>query len=154
MGGTWERMIGSVHTVLKTLAKKQVLTDEQLQTLLSESEKIIKYRSITTVSGDPNDPPALTPRMLLLMKSNPSFPPGVFVKEDICAKRRWKQVQYLASVFRRWAREYLPALQARQKRMRSKTNIPKEDIVLVAERNIQKGQWPLGRVIDTNMGRD
>ena len=101
MGGAWERMIGSVRTVLKALAKEQVLTDEQLQTLMSESEKTIKYRSITTVSGDPNDPPALTPRMLLLMKSNPSFPPGVFVKEDVYAKRWWKQVQYLASVFRR-----------------------------------------------------
>ena len=59
-------MIRSTRTVLKALAKEQILTDEQLQTLMTESEKIINDRSITTVSSDPNDPPALTPSMLLL----------------------------------------------------------------------------------------
>ena len=88
-------MIRSVRTILKALAKEQVLTDEQMQTLMTECEKIINDRPITTVSGDPNDPPALTPSMLLLMKSNPSIPPGVFVKDDIYAKRWWKQIQYL-----------------------------------------------------------
>ena len=155
MGGAWERMIRSVRTVLKALVKEQILTDEQLQTLMTECEKIINDRPITTVSGDPNDQPALTPSMLLLMKSNPSIPPGVFVKDDIYAKRWWKQIQYLASVFwRRWVREYLPTLQARQKWMKSKTDIRQGDIVLVAEQNIPRGQWPLGRVIEVNVGRD
>ena len=77
MGGVWERMIRSTRTVLKALAKEQILTDEQLQTLMTESEKIINDRPITTVSSDPNDPPALTPSMLLLMKSNPSIPQGI-----------------------------------------------------------------------------
>ena len=64
-------------------------------------------------------------------------------------------MQYLASVFwRRWVREYLPALQARQKWMRAKAELRKGDIVLVAEVNIPRGQWPLGRVIDVNVGRD
>ena len=110
---------------------------------MTECEKIINDKPITTVSGDPNDQPALTPSMLLLMKSNPSIPPGVFVKDDIYAKRWWKQIQYLASVFwRRWVREYLPTLQARQKWMRSKTDIQQGDIVLVAGQNIPRGQWP------------
>ena len=34
--GAWERIIRSVRTVLKALAKEQVLTDEQLQTLRTE----------------------------------------------------------------------------------------------------------------------
>ena len=85
-------MIRSTRTVLKALAKKQILTDEQLQTLMTESEKIINDRPITPVSGDPNDPPALTPSLLLLMKFNSSIPQGVFVKEDIYAKRWWRQV--------------------------------------------------------------
>lgn len=49
MGGAWERMIRSVRTVLKALAKEQVLTDEQLQTLMTECEKITNDKPITTV---------------------------------------------------------------------------------------------------------
>lgn len=155
MVGAWERMIRPVRTVVKALAKEQILTDEHLQTLMTECEKIINNRPLTTVSGDPNDLPALTPSMLLLMKFNPSIPSGIFVKEDIFAKRWWKQVQYLASVFwKRWVSEYLPALQARQKWMRAETDIRKGDIVLVAEQNITGGQWFPGKIIEVNVGRD
>ena len=38
--------------------------------------------------------------------------------------------------------------------MRSKTDIRQGDIVLVAEQNIPRGQWPLSRVIEVNVGRD
>ena len=38
--------------------------------------------------------------------------------------------------------------------MRSKTDIRKADIVLVAEQIIPRGQWHLGRVIEVNVGRD
>ena len=89
------------------------------------------------------------------MKYNTCIQTGVFVKDDVYAKRWWRQVQYLASVFwKRWVRKYLPALQARQKWIRSKADLGKGDIVLVAEANIPRGQWPLGRVVDINMGRD
>ena len=71
----------------ESIAKEQKLADEQLQPLMTESEKIINDRPITPVSGDPNEPPALTPSMLLLMKSNSSIPQDVFVKEDIYSKR-------------------------------------------------------------------
>ena len=155
MGGVWERMVRSTRTMLKALAREQLLTDEQLQTLMAEGERIMNNRPITPVSSDPKDPPALTPSMLLLMQSNSCIPSGVFVKEDVYAKRWWRQVQYLASTFwRRWIREYLPVLEARQKWMRAKTDLRKGDIVLVAEVNIPKGQYPLGRVIDVNVGRD
>ena len=122
---------------------------------MTKSEKIINDRPITTVSSDPNDPPALTPSMLLLMKSNPSIPQGVFVKDDVYVKCWWRQVQYLANTFwRRWIREYLPALQARQKWQRAKLDICSGDVVLVADENIPRGQWPLGKVISVKVGRD
>ena len=58
MGGVWERMIRSTRTILKALASEQLLTDEQLQTLMAEAERIINDRPITPVSSDPKDPPA------------------------------------------------------------------------------------------------
>lgn len=155
MGGAWERMIRSTRKILKALVKEQLLTDEQLSTLMTEVEKILNDRPITTVSNDPNDPAALTPNTLLLMKSNHCIPHGIFNKKDIYARRWWRQVQYLSNVFwRRWIREYLPMLQLRQKWQRPNANIQKDDVVLVAQENIPRGQWPLGRVIRPNCGRD
>jgi len=155
MGGAWERLIRSTRTILKALAGEQLLNDEQLITLMTETEKIMNDRPLTPVSSDPRDPPALTPNMLLLMKSNQCLPPGLYKKEDLYAKRWWRQVQYLADIFwKRWLREYLPALQKRQKWQRKTTDLRKGDVVLVATENVPRGQWPLARVSDVNVGRD
>ena len=65
-------------------------------------------------------------------------------------KRRWRQAQYLANVFwRRWIREYLTRLAERQKWIEKKKNLCSGDIVLVADENVHRGQWPLGRVLET-----
>ena len=155
MGGAWERMIRSTRTILKALANEQLLTDEKLLTLIAETERIINDRPITPVSNDLRDPAALKPSMLLLMKGNPSIPKGVFKKEDVYAKRWWKQIQYLSDVFwKRWIKEYLPALQTRQRWQRQTRNLNANDIVLVADENIPRGQWPLGRVTEVIKGRD
>lgn len=155
MGGAWERLIRTTRSILKALSKEQLLTDEQLLTLMTEAEKIINDRPITPVSNDPRDPPALTPSMLLLMKSNTSLPQGIFSKEDNYSKRWWKQIQYMANVFwRRWLREYLPMLQTRQKWQRQTTNLRPGDVVLVSDEKSPRGQWPLGRVLDVSLGRD
>jgi hypothetical protein len=53
-----------------------------------------------------------------------------------------------------YIREYIPTLQARQKWPRPQRDIREGDIVLVAQENIQRGQWPLGRVVTINVGRD
>jgi hypothetical protein len=66
------------------------------------------------------------------------------------AKRRWKQVQYLATVFwKRWTNEYLLQLQERQKWIRPKINFKLGDIVLVVDNSRPRNSWPMGRVIKT-----
>lgn len=115
-GGVWERQIRSVRKLLKSILKEQNVDDESLQTLMCEIEAIINDRPITTSSDDLNDLEALTPNHLLLLKRQPLLPPGLFEKEDLYSRRRWKQVQYLTDLFwKRWVREYLPLLQERQK---------------------------------------
>lgn len=155
MGGAFERMIRTTRSILKAIANEQLLTDEQLLTVMTEVEKILNDRPITSISDDPGDQPPLTPNMLLLMKTNPCIPQGIFRKEDVYARRWWKQVQYIANVFwKRWMHEYLPLLQVRQKWQRPMSNIQIGDIVLIAQENVPRGQWPLGRVREVNVGRD
>jgi hypothetical protein len=143
MGGARERLIRSTRFHLKAIAQEQLLTDEQLHTFMTEVEKILNDRPITPVSDDPRDPTALTPSMLLLMKTNTSIP------------RWWKRVHYLTYVFwKRWLHEYLPTLQARQKWQRQTTNLRSGDVVLIAEENVPRGQWAFGRVVSVLEGLD
>lgn len=82
-GGIWERLICMVRQVLLSVLHQQHLEDEGLQTLFCEVESILNSRPITAVSDDCQDLEALTPNHILLLKSNPSFPPGLFNETDI-----------------------------------------------------------------------
>ncbi|XP_068757491.1 uncharacterized protein [Montipora capricornis] len=153
-GGVWERCIRTTRKVMKALLKEQPLNDEGLLTLFAEVESIINGRPITKVSDDPKDSDALTPNHLLLLRSGTSLPPGLFVKGDNYSRRRWRQVQYLADVFwRRWLREYLPALQERQKWGAAKRNFAVNDIVLVFDDTVPHSSWPLGRVLEVHSNK-
>ena len=115
-GGVWERCIRTARKVIGAVLKEQVLDDEGLSTLMCEVESIVNGRPITNVSDDPTDLQPLTPNQLLLMRSGPVAPPGVFQKEHLYSRSRWHQIQYMADLFwKRWVREYLPLLQKRQK---------------------------------------
>ena len=148
-GGVWERCICTVRKVMAALLKEQTLDDEGLLTLTCEVEAIVNGRPITKVSDDPRDPEALTPNHLLLLRSGPALPPGLFTKIDSYSRRRWRQVQYLADVFwRRWKREYLPALQERKKWISTTQNFAVSDVVLVLDENLPRCSWPIGRVLE------
>ena len=79
--------------------KEQPLDDEGLTTLMCEVESFVNGRPTTKSSDDPSDSEALTLNHLLLLRSGPKLPPGVFRKEDVYSRRRWRQIQYLADVF-------------------------------------------------------
>ena len=149
-GGVWERCIRTVRKVLNAILNQQILDDEGLTTLLCEVESIINSRPITQVSEDPKDLEALTPNHLLLLRSEIPLTPGVFQKEDLYSRRRWRQVQYLADQFwKRWSKEYLPMLQTRLKWLREQRNLSVGDIVLVVDDTCSRNAWPLGRIIET-----
>jgi hypothetical protein len=148
-GGVWERMIRSVRRVLYGLMKKQCvqMDDEAMSTLLCEVENIVNCRPITKLNDDPDDIEALTPNHLLLLRQGSELPCGLFSKDDSYARRRWKQVQYLADIFwSRWSKEYLTALQERQKWFRPRRNVMVDDIVLIMD-STPRNSWCLGKVV-------
>jgi len=76
-------------------------------------------------------------------------PPGIFQKEHMYCRNRWRQVQYLANQFwTRWKKEYLQILQQRQKWTVSKRNMKVGDIVLIKDEDTPRYQWPLGRIVE------
>ena len=148
-GGVWERCIRTTRKILQALLQTQTIDDESLTTLLCEVESIMNGRPLTTVSTDARDPEALTPNHLLLLRSAPQMPPGLFREEDCLSRRRWRQVQYLSDIFwKRWSKEYLPLLQRRQKWTRQHRNLAVGDVVLVSAENSPRNLWPLGRIVE------
>ena len=148
-GGIWERLIRLLKRILLSVTKQQTLDDESLHTVMCEVEAILNSRPLTAVSSDPNDLEPLTPNHLLLLKKQPILPPGVFKADDVYAKRRWRQVQYLSDLFwTRWIKEYLPLMNVRQKWNRIRRNFEKGDIVIIADTNAPRGSWMLARVLE------
>ena len=138
----WERLIRSIRRILHSLIEERLLNDEALRTFLVEVEKILNGRPITSVSSDPQDFEALTPNHTLLLCRNLSVCPDVFEESDKF-KARWKHGHLLANEFWcRWTKEYLPTLQERQKWLSHKPDVRVGDLVLMADRNMPRGQWP------------
>ena len=155
-GGAWERQIRSVRSTLGVLLKEfgSRIDDEMLATLLCEAESIINSRPLTAISDDVDDLAPLSPGMLLTLKKGGGWAP-ISTTGCAYARKRWKQVQYLADLFwSRWRREYLQSLQSRQKWATPKRNVQVGDIVLLVEANIARSQWSLGRIIEATAGKD
>ncbi|XP_064627989.1 uncharacterized protein LOC135487823 [Lineus longissimus] len=150
-GGVFERMIGLTRKVLNSVISQhsiRKMDEDCFRTLLCEVQAILNDRPITKLSDQSDDLEALTPNHLLLMKRQPSLPPGVFEKEEIYVKRRWRQVQYLSDLFwKRWVGEYIPLLQERQKWLEVRRNMDYGDIVLLADDRAPRNSWSLGRII-------
>ena len=150
MGGVWERQIRTIRKLMCSILKEQTSTDESLVTLFCEVEAIINSRPLTKVPGDAGDLEPLSPNHLLLLKDKPNLPPCVAEETGPYAKKRWRQVQYMANIFwKRWTQEYLVQLKQRQKWLCPKSNIKVGDIVLVVDGSKPRNMWPMGEVIET-----
>jgi hypothetical protein len=66
-GGWWERMVGSVNTLLKKVLEKSCLRADELETQMSRAEAIINLRPITYDYDDRREPQPLCPAHLLLV---------------------------------------------------------------------------------------
>ena len=150
MGGVWERMIKSIRNVLDAILKDHHarLNDESLHTLLVEAENIVNSRPLTLENLTDPDSEPLTANKLLTLKTKVVMPPpGVFQKEHIYCRKRWKAVQYMVNEFwDRWRKEYMVILQSRQKWSKTKRNFEVDDIVLVKEDKIPRNRWKIGRI--------
>ena len=51
-------------------------------------------------------------------------------------------------------KEYVPALQERQKWQRPRRNVQVGDLVLVVDQDLPRGKWHLGRIVMVIHGKD
>ncbi|XP_072030174.1 uncharacterized protein [Amphiura filiformis] len=153
-GGVWERQIRTVRKLMCAILNEQHLktcrSDEQLHTFMCEIESTLNSRPLTRVSDDPDDLDVIAPRDLLLLRPRADMPPGCFVEKDIYARRRWRQIQYLADLFwQRWLKEYLPELQRRQRWLQPQRNLKTGDVVLIVDESAPRNSWLMGKIVTT-----
>ena len=120
MGGSWERLIRLVRSVLSVLLQEHgsQLDDEALRTSMTEAENVINSRPLTVENlSDPESPEPLRPNHLLTSKTEVVLPPpGSFERLDLYSRKRWRRVQFLANQFwTRWRREDSSLCQHRRK---------------------------------------
>ncbi|XP_052737809.1 uncharacterized protein LOC112051333 [Bicyclus anynana] len=154
-GGIWESNIKSVKTHLFRVIGNQILTYEELNTVLIQIEGIMNSRPLCVLSSDPSDLTALTPSHFLNITPLKYLP-----AEDLTdvPQNRLTRYQLLSklvqSYWDRWNREYLTSLQSRQKWNTPSNPIKVGCIVIIRDDNSPPLSWPLAIVEELYPGRD
>lgn len=154
-GGIWEAGIKGAKFHLKHVIGTQILTYEEFQTLVTRIEGILNSRPITPISSDPHDLCALTPGHFLVGQPIHALPESDIIDVQTNHLNRWQLIrQCHQSYWKRWSREYLATLQARQKWFKPSPNIAVNDMVVVEAPNRPPTEWRLGRVTEVHPGLD
>ncbi|XP_046868770.1 uncharacterized protein LOC124461275 [Drosophila willistoni] len=152
-GGLWEAGVKSMKYHLKRTLGEQVLTFEEMATVLAQIESCLNSRPLCPLSNDPDDLMVLTPGHFLMGEA-PLAPPAPELAK-VTLIDLWKNCQYYAQQFwRRWNSEYLSRFQRRPKWLQTKENLTVGCIVLIRDERFPSHQWPLGRVMETHAGPD
>ena len=150
-GGIFERIVGVAKKMMVAVVNSHKLNDDSLNTLLCVIENILNSRPLTTVSSDIEDSVPLTPNHLIRLNVTKQLPPDLYDSKDLFSQKRYKQIQYLANLFwDKWRKAYLLLIQLRPKWTKEHQNLTVNSVVLLAEDNLPRNEWLLGKVIEVH----
>ena len=138
---------------LMTVIGDNKLTLNELKTLLCETAQLVNERPISIQPNKSVDSRYLSLASLLLggclsrISSGP-FPPEGNIVDDLRAfHNRFLMVQAITQQFWNvWTKLYSLTLVIHQKWHTSRRTVSKDDVVLVKDSNLLRGEWRLGRV--------
>lgn len=153
--GVWEREIRSIKSALYATLGAQTVAEEVLHTVLTEVEGILNSKPLGYVSSDASDLDPVTPIVLLMWRPDGSLPQVVYPGNELISHRRWRHSQVLADHFwARFIRLYVPSLQVHQKWQASPADLVQDSVVMIADPQLPRALWPIGRVIKTHLSPD
>ncbi|KAB0799705.1 hypothetical protein PPYR_07585, partial [Photinus pyralis] len=116
MGGLWESNIKSVKSHLLKIVGDQLLTYEELNTLLIQIECLLNSRPLCVLSSDPAEPIALTPAHFLTLTPLDRLPAINVMDVNLSRLSRYQLIDHMVQHFwQRWRIEYLHTMQTREK---------------------------------------
>lgn len=154
-GSMWESNIKSLKTHLFRVIGSQLLTYEELQTVLVQVECILNSRPLNVVSSDPH-PEVLTPAHFL-MSTPLKYLPAAELSETkyINLTQRKKLLDAMVQSFwKKWRLEYLHTLQIKQKWATPAKPVTIGTVVLVGQDDSPPLSWPLGVITEVYPGTD
>ncbi|XP_055527359.1 uncharacterized protein LOC129719980 [Wyeomyia smithii] len=154
-GGLWEAAVKSAKRHLLKLVGENPVSPEDFITLLTQVEGCLNSRPLTPMSDDPNDLEPLTPSHFLVGSSLQAIPEPNLESVPFNRLNQWQQMQRnLQEFWRRWRREYLNQLQARQKRWKPPVQIQIGKLVVIQDDNLPPMRWRMGRITAIHPGDD
>ena len=154
-GGVHETMIKSAKKAIYAVLGNADINDEELMTAFTGAEDLLNSRPITYQTANPKDDLPLTPNNFLHGRIGGEFAPPSVDTTGFNARQRWRRVQELVRHFwTRWIREWLPSIARRSKWHKDTENVTVGDLVLILTPDTPRGQWPMGRIVETFPGKD
>lgn len=153
--GLAESGVKAMKKHLIRVVGSNILTFEELTTVITQIEACLNSRPLCRLSDDPSQSDVLTPGHFLIgcAPLAPVEPDYTNIK---CLKNRWHHVQQITQHFwNRWAIEYLQELQQRNKWIQKAQPQPKiGDLVYICDTPSTPLQWPMGVITDLHPGKD
>lgn len=155
-GGLWEAAVRSTKYDLKRVLQKNVLTYEQLNTVLVEIVSVLNSRPLIPISStDLDDYSYLTPSHFLISNSLTSYPETDVTVIPQNRIKFWQQcTQLKQSFWKMWCKQYLNVLQNRPKWRVANNNITVGSLVILRQDNCPPMTWPMARVVNVYPGHD
>ena len=158
-GGFYERLVRTVKSALKKSLGKSKIGTEQMTTLITEIESVVNSRPLLYSNDDINSIESLTPAHFISLNYKIGTPEVLeeFRPRETSATsllETWRKGQVLLNRFwQSWSSEYFQELRERNKLKMKQVKgeierYPKpEEVVLVREPNISRGNWKMAKVI-------
>lgn len=155
MGGIWESNIKNVKTHLYKVVGAQLLTYEEMNTLLIQIEAVLNSRPLCILTSEPGEITPLTPAHFLTLTPLDRLPSADLTQEKLNRLTRYQLIDQLVQHFwRRWSVEYLHTLQTRERWNTDGRPVKIGTIVLLQQPHTPPLHWPLGRIVEVHPGTD
>ncbi|XP_063994316.1 uncharacterized protein LOC135171617 [Diachasmimorpha longicaudata] len=154
-GGKWEAAVKSVKYHLTRTIGEDLVTFEELTTLLAQIEAVLNSRPLEPLTDDPDDCSALTPGHFLIGQASTTLPEPSLENLNASRLSRWQLIQNkLQGFWKRWSTGYLQRLQAVSKWHHPTHDINIGSLVLRTDERFPPSKWPLARVTALHPDKD
>ena len=152
--GCAEAMVKSCKRAIKKAIGDNKLTPFELYICFLEIANLINQRPIGRVSTDPNEGTYLCPNDIFLGRASSEIPQGPF-RETRDSRKRVEFVQRIMDDFwKHRQRDVFPALVPRRRWNADRRNVRVNDVVVVENPNVVRGNWTIGKVVAVFPGKD